>query len=607
MRLIKLTEIQKRIGNRELFQGIDLTVFKGDKIGLIGPNGAGKSTLLKIIADTTEFDHGEIDTAKGVRIAYLPQTENFDESLTLMQAVVNSLNGLPLEDSEKHTKSTFALNKVGFKENFDTTTVSEISGGWKKRLAIACATAQEADLVLLDEPTNHLDLDGILELEQTLKMAEFGFIVVSHDRRFLHNITNKTMEINTIYPKGFFKQDLAYENFMKKREEYFNVEQSTRDSLKSRLKVEQEWLNRGARARSTKAEARIDSIYEMKDQLKDLNRRLSIKRSQEREFQFSSTERKTKRLITLYNVSKKFADKTIIRKFNMTIAPKTCIGLLGRNGAGKSTLQNIIAKRLKPDEGTVKFVDNLKIAIFDQARTAVDKNLTPRKLFCQGSDSVIFQDRVVHLNVWLKYLQLRHDQGDTPIKNLSGGEQARLNLGLIMLEKADILLLDEPTNDLDIESLEMLEKALKTFPGAIILISHDRKLVENVSTKILGFVGNADLQEFADVQQWQSQLSGIKNVEIANANTTTEKPQENKQDYKKRDPKKISYKDKYEYETMEETIAKLESELEELHANPVDASNHDEFMAYCDKMGQVQTTLDSKYTRWEELEKLMAE
>ncbi|HAG53032.1 MAG TPA: ABC transporter ATP-binding protein [Alphaproteobacteria bacterium] len=602
MRLITLSEIQKRIGNRELFQGIDLTIFKGDKIGLIGPNGAGKSTLLKIIAEVIDYDNGEIETAKGLTVSYLPQTENFNEELTLLNAVLDSMNNMPLDEDEKRTKAIFALNKVGFIKNLETITVSEISGGWKKRLAIACATAQEADLVLLDEPTNHLDLDGILELEQTLKEADFGFIVISHDRRFLNNITAKTMEINAIYPKGFFKQDLPYESFMKKREEYFNNEQSTRDSLKSRLKVEQEWLQRGARARSTKAEARIESIYEMQDQLKDLNKRLAIKRSQERSFEFSSTERKTKRLIELKNITKKFDNKTIIRDFSMTLAPKSCIGLLGKNGAGKSTLQNIIAKKLTPDTGSVKYVDNLRISIFDQARTAVDKNLTPRKLFCQGSDSVIFQDRVVHINVWLKYLQLRHDQGDTPIKNLSGGEQARLNLGLIMLERADVLLLDEPTNDLDIESLQMLEKALKTFPGAIILISHDRKLVESVSTKILGFVGNADLQDFQDVEQWQNHVN---NHILATAKKVEKKEKIEKEDYRNRDSRKISFKDKFEYEHMEETIGKLEEELEQLQANPIDPSNFEEFQTYCDKMGEVQATLDSKYTRWSQLEEII--
>lgn len=601
MRLIKLENIQKRIGNRELFQGIDLTVHKGDKIGLIGPNGAGKSTLLKIIADVTEYETGEIDIAKGVRISYLPQTEQFDETKSLIDVVIESMDDMPLDYDEKRTKAVFALNKVGFIEDIEATKVSEISGGWRKRLAIACATAQEAELVLLDEPTNHLDLDGILDLEQTLKAAEFGFIVISHDRRFLHNITSKTMEINAIYPRGFFKQDLAYEDFMKKREEYFANEQSTRDSLKARLKIEQEWMARGAKARTTKQEARIDSFYEMQDQLKDLNKRLSMKRSQERSFEFASTERKTKRLITLNNISKKFGDKTVLHKFNLNLGPKTCIGLLGRNGAGKSTLQNIIAKKLKPDTGTVKYVDNLKVSIFDQARKDLALTLTPRVLFCGSADSVIFQDRLVHINVWMKYLQLRHDQVDTPIKNLSGGEQARLNLGLIMLERSDVLLLDEPTNDLDIESLNMLEKALQTFPGAIILISHDRKLVEAVSTKILGFVDNADLQDFADVEQWQNYMNGItKTQEVKKVES-----KEVKEDYRNRDPKKISFKDKYEYENMEDTIANLESELETLQANPVDANDFEAFQAYCDKMSEVQTTLDNKYTRWSELEELI--
>lgn len=601
MRLIKLENIQKRIGNRELFQGIDLTVHKGDKIGLIGPNGAGKSTLLKIIADVTDYETGEIDIAKGVRISYLPQTEQFDETKSLIDVVIESMDDMPLDFDEKRTKAVFALNKVGFAEDIEQTKVSEISGGWRKRLAIACATAQEAELVLLDEPTNHLDLDGILDLEQTLKAAEFGFIVISHDRRFLHNITSKTMEINAIYPRGFFKQDLPYEDFMKKREEYFANEQSTRDSLKARLKIEQEWMSRGAKARTTKQEARIDSYYEMQDQLKDLNKRLSMKRSQERSFEFASTDRKTKRLITLNNISKKFGSKTVLHKFNLNLGPKTCIGLLGRNGAGKSTLQNIIAKKLAPDTGTVKYVDNLKVSIFDQARKDLALTLTPRVLFCGSADSVIFQDRLVHINVWMKYLQLRHDQVDTPIKNLSGGEQARLNLGLIMLERSDVLLLDEPTNDLDIESLNMLEKALQTFPGAIILISHDRKLVEAVSTSILGFTENANLQDFADVEQWQNHMNGItKDVEVKKTET-----KEVKEDYRNRDPKKISFKDKYEYENMEETIANLESELEELQANPVDSTNFEEFQAYCDKMGEVQATLDAKYTRWSELEELI--
>jgi ATP-binding cassette subfamily F protein uup len=227
--------------------------------------------------------------------------------------------------------------------------------------------------------------------------------------------------------------------------------------------------------------------------------------------------------------------------------------------------------------------------------------MTPRVLFCGSADSVVFQDRLVHINVWMKYLQLRHDQVDTPIKNLSGGEQARLNLGLIMLERSDVLLLDEPTNDLDIESLNMLEKALQTFPGAIILISHDRKLVESVSTSILGFTENATLVDFADVEQWQNHMNGI----VKQEETKKVEDKEVKEDYRNRNPNKISFKDKYEYETMEETIADLESQLEELQANPVDANNFEAFQTYCDKMSEVQATLDHKYNRWSELEELI--
>ena len=306
-------------------------------------------------------------------------------------------------------------------------------------------------------------------------------------------------------------------------------------------------------------------------------------------------------MIHIEKLYKSYGKLNVLKDINISLEKGAVYGIVGENGAGKSTLQNIIAKKIEPDQGTVKYVDKLQISIFDQARTAVDKSLTPRKLFCQDSDSVIFQDRVVHINVWLKYLQLRHDQADTPIKNLSGGEQARLNLGLIMLEKADVLLLDEPTNDLDIESLQMLEKALKTFPGAIILISHDRKLVESVSTKILGFVGSADLQDFSDVKQWQNHLQGIES-EISKE---SKKEKVIKEDYRNRSANKISFKDKFEYENMETTIANLESDLETLQNNPVDASNHEEFMAYCDKMGEVQTTLDQKYTRWSELEELI--
>ncbi|MCP4354080.1 MAG: ABC-F family ATP-binding cassette domain-containing protein [Proteobacteria bacterium] len=601
MQILKLTEIQKRIGNRELFKGIDLTVTSNDKIGLLGPNGAGKSTLLKIIADLMDYDNGEVSTKRNLNVAYLAQAEEFNEEKTLIDCVLESLNPAVPEE-EKRPKAILALSKAGFNTQIEETTVKEISGGWKKRLSIACATAQDADLILLDEPTNHLDLDGIVDLENTLKNAEFAFILVSHDRRFLNNVTNKTMEINSIYPKGFYKQNLPYEKFMAKREEYFKNEQSTRDSLKARLKVEQEWLQRGVRGRGTKQDARVGSIHEMKNQLKDLNKRLAIKRSQERSFAFSATDRKTKRLIEIRKITKKYADKTILRHFSLRVAPKTCIGLLGKNGAGKSTLQNIISKRINPDSGSVKYVTGLKVSVFDQARTAVNKKLTPREIFCGSSDSVIFQDRVVHINVWLKYLQLRHDQVDTPIKNLSGGEQARLNLGLIMLEKADVLLLDEPTNDLDIESLRMLEIALKTFSGAIILISHDRKLVESVSTKILGFVGNADLQEFEDIEQWQKfMVSGVKD--------TVKKPtpqKVEKQDHRNR-VQKMSFKDKFELDNMEQTITDLETEIESLESNPVDATNYDAYQEYCDKLGKLHETLERKFIRWDELSKMQAE
>jgi ATP-binding cassette subfamily F protein uup len=604
--LLTCRNLSKSFGAQLLFSSVNLSLAEGDRIGLIGPNGSGKSTLLKILGGLTEPDHGEVFRQKHVRTSYLAQEDVFHEEQSCAENLAAALADLHLEPVEEQSRVQALLSRAEFVD--PDSPVRLLSGGWRKRLAICRALIVRPDLLLMDEPTNHLDLEGILWLEKILKasLAESpaAFLMISHDRSFLENTVSRVVELSAVYPEGTLQVKGNYSAFLDKREQFLEQQLAEEERLANKVRRENEWLSRGPKARTTKAKARKDAAYQLQDNLAELKGR--NRATGKVNIAFDATERKTKKLLTASGISKGFAGRTLFSNLDLTLSPGTRLGLLGRNGCGKSTLMQILATAnqedgFKPDSGTVTVADNLRIVSFDQRREQLDQEQTLRRALAPDGDSVLYQERSLHVVSWAKRFLFRPDQLETPVGRLSGGEQARILIAALMRQPADVLLLDEPTNDLDIPSLDVLEESLSEFPGALVLVTHDRFMLDRVCDQVLGFNGKGKAMLFADYEQWLRALAEAENpqpVKKAAPSTTSEK---------KKTGKKLSYLDQREYDQMEEAILAAESRQEELEARmhePETVADPARLAECWEELEVAQQEVARLYQRWEALEQL---
>ncbi|HEY0010064.1 MAG TPA: ABC-F family ATP-binding cassette domain-containing protein [Tepidisphaeraceae bacterium] len=590
--LLSAKNLSKSFGVRPLFRGISISFDDTERTGVIGPNGAGKSTLLKILAGQESSDTGDIETRRNLRLGYVAQSETFTPGHTVEQVLLLAVAGMSGDEHEHHVDVAIMLDKIGFKD-FDQL-AENLSGGWRKRLSIARQMIRKPDLLLLDEPTNHLDLDGILWLEKTLLANKFAFIVISHDRAFLERVTNRTIELSHAYADGYFSANGPYSFFLEKREEYLVAQASRQQSLQSIVRGEIEWLRRGPKARGTKAKGRIQQAGEMMSDLADLKTRNTQTGSAQ--IDFNSTDRRTKKLISVNQVSKTLGGKKLLTDITFVLAPGTKLGLIGPNGSGKSTLIKLLTGEHTPDAGTVKKADALKVVLFDQNRAQLNQNHTLKEALSPTGDQVYFQGRTQHISGWAQRFLFRTEQLDLPVSQLSGGEQARVMIARMMLEPADVLILDEPTNDLDIPSLTVIEQSLDTFPGALVIVTHDRFMLERLSTDLLGLDGRGNAHMVADLDQylrWRDSTvpakSGKGSVSSAAAPAA-------------KTAKKLSYLEQREYEGLEAKIAEAEAAAKKARA-AVAAADGD-----WQKAAKLHATMEAAeanvaklYARWESL------
>jgi ATP-binding cassette subfamily F protein uup len=602
--IISAQGLSKRYGVAALFQNISFTVSEGDRIGVIGPNGSGKSTLLEMLIGRVKPDSGDVAIRKGTRLSYVAQISEFAPGVTIRAVIESALERSAVSESERVGRLAETLGRAGFTEH--DAQAATLSGGWRKRLAIAEALVQAPDILFLDEPTNHLDLAGIQWLESVLQNAPFACVVVSHDRYFLENVANEMVELNRAYEDGALRVKGNYSAFLEAEELYLHAQKKRQESLENRVHIELEWLRRGPKARATKAKARIDKANEMIGELAEMNAR---SRTASAEIDFSATNRKTKQLITLEKVSYGVGSRTLFKDIQFSVTSGMRVGLVGPNGSGKTTLLRLMRGDTKPESGTVRRAEGLRIVYFDQNRE-LDPDLTLRRALAPDSDAVIYQDRVIHVAAWAERFLFSSESLNQRVGRLSGGERARVLIAQLILQPADVLLLDEPTNDLDIPTLEILEESLLEYPGALALVTHDRFLLDRISTVVVGLDGFGAAERFADYSQWETWQRGqLATAAAKSAEGNRRLRSAGDETLRAAAKKKLSYTEAREFAAIEDRIHEAEQMLHTKRAaleDPAVISDRMSLQNACTQLDEAQKSVDALYARWAELEQKQA-
>jgi ABC transport system ATP-binding/permease protein len=588
--LLSCEAVSKAYGTRSLFERLTFGLFEGDQAGLVGPNGSGKSTLLKILAGIEPADRGSRSLRGGVRVGYVPQDPVFPTGHTVDGVVLAALTGVDEED--RPGRLAHALSRSGFADG--RAAVDTLSGGWRKRLAIARELAAAPDILLMDEPTNHLDVEGILWLEDLLTERSRAFLVVSHDRYFLEHVATRMLELNRAYPDGLFQTDGSYSEFLARRDEFLRGQAAYQDALANTVRREIEWLRQGAKARSTKAKGRIKQAGRLIEELEDARARGLAATAG---IDFTSSQRRTRRLLVVRGLTVSRGGRTLVRGLDLVVTPGTRVGLIGPNGSGKTTLLEVLAGVAPPDAGEIERADGLRIVRFEQQRAALDPAQSLRRALAPEGDTVTWQGRSVHVAAWAKRFLFRPEQLEVPVGHLSGGEQARILIARLMREPADLLILDEPTNDLDIPTLEVLEDSLAEFDGALVLVTHDRFMLERVSTVIVALDGRGGTATFADYAQWESVQTTVEPAQRKAPDRAAEASRQR--------PKRLGYREQREWEGMEQAILDAERAVEACQGaveDPAIVSDPTALQQRYAALEAARADVDRLYARWAELE-----
>ncbi len=627
MSILSVEHISKGYGDKQLFNDLSFTISQQQRIGLIGVNGTGKSSLLKILAELETADTGNLDHAKDFSIEYLPQDPDLDEEktvleqiyfgestvMTVMRQYESALKELE-EDSqnpkvqekllelqqrmdetnawEANTLAKTILTKLGI--HATNKKVSELSGGQKKRVAIAKALIQPADLLMLDEPTNHLDNETIEWLEEYLAQYKGSLIVVTHDRYFLNRVTNLIYELSQ---GNLYVYEGNYETFLEKKAEREEWERQAEQKHQNTLRRELAWLRRGAKARSTKQKARKQRIESMKDE--------SYQTDKEQVDMAVGSTRLGNQVLELEGISYSYQQEPLIHDFNYLVVPGERLGIIGPNGSGKTTLLNIMAERLTPDQGTLTIGTTVKVGYYTQNHEQMDESLKVIEYIKEAASVISTADgeQITAEQMLERFLFPRAQQW-THIKRLSGGERRRLYLLRVLMGEPNVLFLDEPTNDLDTETLSILEDYLEHFPGVVITVSHDRYFLDRVVDRLLAFEGNGKIRRFfGNYTEYLEE----RQTEQANKESVKEKShqEETRRSNRKR---KLSYKEKQEWETIEEDISNTELQLEEVSEEIASSSSdYDKVQELYQQQKSLEKELEEKMDRWEELSLIVEE
>lgn len=633
MNIITLENISKSYSEKVLLNNVSLGVNEGDKIGLIGINGAGKSTFLKIVAGKEEFFDGSITKGKNMRIEFLEQNPPFDKEATVLeqifkgdtkemqtlreyeeileklhnaaegefeklnnrllkvQELIDSLNLWDLESSAKTV-----LNKLGI-TNYNEK-VGNLSGGQKKRVALAGALITPCDLLILDEPTNHLDAESIEWLEEYLNTRKGALLMITHDRYFLDRVTNRIIELDR---GNLYSYPGNYTSFLEKKIERLEVEQVQEDKRNALIRNELKWVKRGAKARTTKQKARLQRFDE-------LVKTETIKRSDDVQISFVGS-RLGKKVVELYDICKAYGDKTLIKDFSYIFLRDDRVGIVGENGAGKTTLVNILRGKIQQDSGTIEIGDTVKIGCFAQDNTNMDPKMRVIDYVKEGGEYIPVEDGTkITASTMCERFLFDSTMQYTPIDKLSGGERRRLHLLRVLMESPNFLILDEPTNDLDIETLKILEDFLDKFMGVVVVVSHDRYFLDRICHKIFSYERNGYIKEyhgnFSDFLI-AKEVEKFKNSQSDDNNKNKEEKTKGTKDKSRDNKPKFTFKEQKEFETIDEDISKLEEKLQSIEEDMTkNSSNYGKLNELMKEKEEVQEKLDLKYERWEYLNEI---
>ena len=579
MNILNIEHISKMYGEKTLFDDVSLGIHQGDKIGVIGVNGTGKTTLLKIIAGLEETDQGEIICGNGIRISYLPQNPEFPKKQTILSYV---MDGKEHQDWKTESEAKTILTKLGVWD-FEQET-QHLSGGQKKRIALARTLVDPSEVLILDEPTNHLDNDMVLWLEDFLNSFRGVLIMVTHDRYFLDRVTNKIVEIDG---GKLYEYETNYSGFVEKKVQREEMEQATERKRQSLLRVEMEWMKQGIKARGTRQRARTERFEALKN-AKAPSKQQNVEID-------SVSSRLGKKTIELSNISKGFGGRQLISDFSYIILRDDRIGFIGPNGCGKSTLMKMIMGILQPDQGEIVIGDTVKIGYFAQENEEMTGDIRVIDYIKNVAEYIDTARGKASASQMLERFLFPPELQYTPLSKLSGGEQRRLYLLKVLMEAPNVLILDEPTNDLDIATLTILEDYLDTFQGIVITVSHDRYFLDRIVQRIFAFEENGKLT------QYEGGYTDY--LEKTKVTTNVEKPKEGNKGkkFQKEHQKKLkfTFREQKEFETIDDEIAQLEDRIDHLENEIMqNATNSLKLSELTVKKDEAEAKLEEKMDRW---------
>ena len=605
MNIINVENITKVYTERELFSKASFYVQEREKIGIVGINGTGKSTLLKIAAGLEEPDEGSVIRANHVVINFLPQNPEFEPSKSVLDNVMEKIITTDMDEAHSWSLESEAkalMLKLGISDF--TQACGELSGGQRKRLALVAAVLKPCDVLVMDEPTNHLDYDMVEWLEEFLRNWRGALLMVTHDRYFLDSVCNRIVEVDR---GSIYSYDTNYSGFLAlkaQREEYARASERKRQSI---LRKEIEWMQRGARARSTKQKAHIQRYEALRDQE-------GIKEVQKLEMSSLST-RLGRSTIEINNVSKAFGDIVCVKDFTYILLKGDRIGFVGKNGCGKTTLMKMIAGFLEPDSGTIEVGQTVKIGYYGQEVVFPEPNQRVIDYIKDTAEYVRTEDGLVSASSMLERFLFPAEQQYSPIGKLSGGEKRRLNLLRVLMEAPNVMILDEPTNDLDTETLAILEDYLDNYDGIVVTVSHDRYFLDRIARRIFAFEGNGKITQYEGgytdyMNKRPQEMNEDTSLGAKNSNApaaASEAKQDSRETWRHQKKLKFTFKEQKEYETIEADIEKLDSEIAQLDAEMVkNASNYGKLNALSQEKEAKEELLMEKMERWEYLEDLAA-